>query len=79
MAYTPTKLSYITYIFDRIVRAYIILTSGTRKAVSATESAKTPTKAPLGWFYQSWSVWLVVKETQWPNNRKIYHLTKEEV
>lgn len=77
MAYTQTKLSHTAFIFDRIVKAYIILSSGTRKAISATESTSTPN--PLGQFYQLQSIWLAIKGTQLDNSRNIYYLTKEEV
>lgn len=56
---------------------YIILSSGTKKAILAVESTNAPN--PLGQFYQLWSIWLAVKATQWCNNWKIYYLTKEEV
>lgn len=77
MAYTQIKLSHTAFIFDRIVKAYIILSSGTRKAISATESTKAPN--PLGQFYQLWSIWLAVKGTQWHNNRKIYFILLENL
>lgn len=72
-----TKLSHTAFIFDRIVKAHIILPSSTRKAISATELTKAPN--PLGQFYQLWSIWLAVKEMQWCNNREIYYLIKKEV
>lgn len=74
---SSTKLSLTGFIFDRIVKVHIILYSGTRNAISATESIKVPN--PLGRFYQLWSIWLAVKGTEWCNNREMYYLIKKEV